>query len=107
MKGLSLARIAVADLDEIDEYTVEHFGLDQAVRLRQRFQKVFASLVQAPFSAPRRPEYDPPGKTFRYCVALDRFIVVYEPTDCGIRVARVLHGARDLANVIRRDEGRG
>jgi hypothetical protein len=33
------------------------------------------------------------------------FIIVYEPTDDGIRVARLLHGARYLAAELDRDAG--
>jgi hypothetical protein len=33
------------------------------------------------------------------------FIIVYEPTDDGIRVARLLHGARNLAIELDRDSG--
>jgi toxin ParE1/3/4 len=106
MRRVSLSKAAAADLDEIDNYTLESFGLGQAVRIRRQFQETFRALVEAPLSAPRRKEYDPPGRAFRYFPALKRFIIVYEPVDKGIRVARVLHGARDLAKELEREAGR-
>ena len=33
------------------------------------------------------------------------FIIVYEPVDDGIRVVRLLHGARDLAAELSSDAG--
>jgi plasmid stabilization system protein ParE len=36
---------------------------------------------------------------------LGSFVVVYEAADDGIRVARVLHGARKLAAELERDAG--
>ncbi len=47
---------------------------------------------------------DPPGHRFRYSVVLERFIVC-EPTENGIRIARLLHGARNVADELARDAG--
>ena len=44
-----------------------------------------------------REALDPPGRTFRYFVVMKRFVIVYEPTATGIRIARILHGMRNLA----------
>ena len=45
------------------------------------------------------------GHAFRYFVVMKRFIIVHEPTEFGIRVARILHGMRNLAAVLDRDAG--
>ena len=50
-------------------------------------------------------ELDPPGRSFRSFVMMKFFIIVYEPTDSGIRVARLLHGARNLAAELERNAG--
>ncbi len=105
MSRFWLSRASVADLREIRRYTHEQFGLGQAIKVRDRFRDTFRELSRLPYSAPRREEYDPPGKAFRYGVVLARFVIVYEPTKGGIRVARVLHGARDLASVLASDAG--
>ena len=105
MARFVISSAAASDLEEIDEFTRAEFGLEQAARLRRRFRRVLGTLVHAPNSAPRRAEYDPPGKAFRYCLAVLSFVIVYEPGDDGIRVARVLHGARNLASELGRRPG--
>lgn len=102
---ITFSRAAAADLEAIDDYTLEAFGLVQAERLRERLREIFLSLCQTPLASPRRPEYDPPGKEFRYCFALQRWVIVYQPAAEGIRVARVLHGARELLAELERDAG--
>lgn len=105
MKRVSLSLAAERDLDEIDDYTIEHFGLDQAIRTTERFRETFRGLAEMPFSGQLRPEISPPGRTFRYRTLLRSFVIVYEPTDDGIRVARVVHGARELVAELERDAG--
>lgn len=95
---------ARADRREITAFTVERFGVEQARRLRIRFEDVLNSLAESPLVGHTKPEIDPPGRRFRYFTVLS-FIVVYEPTDSGIRVARLLHGARSLAEELNRDAG--
>ncbi len=105
MARVLLSNAAAADLEEIGDYTLEKFGLNQAVKIRKQFEETLSALADAPLTAPRREEYDPPGKTFRYRFALKRFVIVYEPADDGIRVARILHGARDLVRELGRETG--
>jgi len=105
MKRILLSAAAATDLEEIDDYTIEHFGLRQAAEIRDQFWETFQTLLHSPSMAPLRRDYDPPGKTFRYFPALKRFVIVYEPVDTGIRVARVLHGARDLVAELGRESG--
>ena len=105
MKQVSLSLAAERDLDEIDDYTIEHFGLDQAIRTTERFRETFRRLAEMPLSGHLRPDLSPPERTFRYRTVLRSFVIVYEPTDDGIRVARVLHGARNLVAELERDAG--
>ena len=84
---------------------MDRFGIAQARRLRDAFEGVFDSLLAAPHLGRKRPDLDPPGHELRYFVVLRRFIVVYEAIEAGIRVARILHGAVDLARELRRDAG--
>jgi toxin ParE1/3/4 len=105
MKRVSLSLAAERDLDEIDNYTIEHFGLDQAIRTTERFLELFRGLAEMPFSGQLRPDLSPPRKAFRYRTVLRSFVIVYEPTDEGIRVARILHGARNLVVELERDTG--
>lgn len=105
MKRFQLSQAAAEDIREIRRYTREQFGLEQAIKIRRRFHEILETLTHSPLSAPLRDEYDPPGKTFRYCPAVGSFVIVYEPVVDGIRVARVLHGARNLARELAREAG--
>ena len=93
------------DRRAITATTVERFGMAQARRLRTNFARVLDTLADNPSIGRRREELDPPGHSFRYFVVMKLFIIVYEPTDAGIRVARILHGLRKLAAELERDAG--
>ena len=103
MSRVVFSEAARLDRREITAYTVERFGLVQARRLRRHFEAVLDDLAESPLVGRANEELDPPGRSFRYLVVLRRFVVVYEPSEEGIRVARILHGARDLAAELDRD----
>ncbi len=105
MSRVVLSEAARIDRREITAYTAKRFGIEQARRLRDRFQAVLSTLAETPLIGRTDEDLDPPGHRFRYSVVMKSFIIVYEPTDDGIRVARVLHGARNLAAEIDRDAG--
>jgi len=93
------------DRRAITSYTVRRFGPQQARRLRDRFARTLTLLAESPEIGRSMPELDPPDHAFRYVTVANTFIVVYEAVDDGIRVARLLHGARDLAAELGRDPG--
>lgn len=105
MSRVVLSAAAEQDRREITAFTVERFGVEQARRVRSRFKAALELLLEQPLSGRTYRELDPPGHTFRYFVLMGTFIIVYEPTEHGIRVARFLHGARDLAAELRSDPG--
>ena len=105
MSRIVFSEAARQDRRAITEYTVERFGIQQARRLRDRFEAVLHSLVEAPLIGHKSPELDPPCHTFRYLVVARAFLIVYEATEEGIRIARLLHGARNLAVELARDAG--
>ena len=107
-----MTRIVHAEADREDRraitaHIVERFGIHQVRRLRANFERVLNILADTPTLGHLRDELAPPGHTFRYFVVLKRFIVVYEPTESGIRIARLLHGMRNLAAELERDAGEG
>jgi plasmid stabilization system protein ParE len=105
VKRVTLSKAAVADLEAIDDYTIEHFGLDQAINTSERFREALQLLEEMPGSGQLREEISPHGREFRYRAVLGSFVVVYEAVDDRIRVARVLHGARNLVAELERDAG--
>ena len=102
MSKIVFSKAARADRRAITAYTVKRFGIQQARRLRERFETTIDSLAAAPLTGHRREDLDPPGRSFRVSV-LKTFIIVYEPAGDGIRIVRLLHGARDLAAELDRD----
>jgi plasmid stabilization system protein ParE len=102
---ITLSEAARRDRREITTYAVERFGIQQARRLRARFEAAFNALAESPSIGSTKEELDPPGHRFRYYVVMKRFIIVCEPTSDGMRVARLLHGARNLAAALEREVG--
>ncbi len=105
MTRVAFSAAARIDRREITAYTVERFGLAQARRLRDRLEATLDILAESPGIGRTHSDLDPPGRSFRYLVALRTLIIVYEPSDDGIRVVRLLHGARHLAAELDRDAG--
>ena len=105
MTRVTLSRAAAADLEAIDDYTIEHFGIEPAIRATERFRETFQALTEMPRSGQLRKEISPPGREYRYRTVLGSFVVVYEPADDGIRVARIIHGARNLVAELERNPG--
>lgn len=105
MKRVVLSKAARIDRREITAHTVRRFGLQEARRLRHKFEKKLKLLLDAPLSGHENTELDPPGYTFRYATVSRVFIIVYQPVEDGIRVARLLHSARDIAAELDRNAG--
>lgn len=105
MSRVVLSAAARLDRREITAYTVKRFGIRSARQLRDRFEAALNMLAASPLLGRINADLDPPGRAFRYFVVMKRFIVVDEPMDDGIRVARLLRGARNLAAEIDRDTG--
>ena len=105
MSRVVLSEAARDDRRAITQFTMLHFGIQQARRLRDRFESTLSLLAESPLAGHTNRELDPPGHSFRYFPVMKRFIIVYEPTQDGIRVARLLHGAESLAAELTRDAG--
>ena len=105
MKPIEFSEAAIADQDSITAYTVEKFGIKQARRLRANFERALGALAANPNIGRARKDLDPGGRSFRYFVVMKLFIIVYQPTEDGIQIVRILHGMRNLAAEIERDAG--
>jgi len=99
-----LSRAARQDLERIDDYTLETFGLAQARKVLATFQDTFEMLAMFPESAPQRPEFDPPGRRFRYRRVLRSLLIVFEHVDGVVQVARILDACRDDLSGVLDDE---
>ena len=100
MKHVLLSLAATRDLEEIDEFTTREFGLVRAAKTRLAFETAFATLLAMPLVGRVRPDLSPPGRPLHFFTVMKRFEIVYEQSDRGIQVARVLHGSRDVGSVL-------
>lgn len=94
------AAAALADLDQIED-DLNRVGAHLVQLFHQRLGADLALREQFPLMS---PEYEPPDPRFpglrHFAVRRFRsYAVFYQPTDDGIRVARILHTARDLSIV--------
>lgn len=105
MRRFTLSRSAALDLNEIDLQTIERFGFDQADRTDAALYEAMHSLADMPTMGHRREDLDPPGRQFLYWPVLRRYLIVYQPSEEGIRVARIVDASRDLRSVLTRDSG--
>ena len=91
-----LSQEADRDLEDIFDYTLEAFGLDQAVSYVSGFDDVFVMLAGNPEAGRRRPEIRAGLRSF----VRDHHVVFYRVMKGRIRIVRVLHGARDIVRFL-------
>jgi plasmid stabilization system protein ParE len=95
----------MSDIREIATFTADRFGASQVVAFLDKLQKSLSVIAAMPGIGSLRPDLDPPGCSFRYHAILNSFVVVYDEAPGSIRVARVLHGSRNLLTELLRDSG--
>ena len=91
MNRVDYAATALADLDELWDYTALQWGVDQAERYLRDIRGACDGLATGSRIVRTYPEKD---GYFRYPVA--RHVVFYFEVDGGIRVMRVLHQRMDV-----------
>lgn len=93
MAEFRLSPRAQQDLSDLFDYTVDKWGLDQALYYTDRIEAACAALAEAPQMA-RSCDHIRPGYR-RYEV--ESHTVYFSPTDYGIAVVRILHHRMDAA----------
>jgi plasmid stabilization system protein ParE len=91
-----ISAAARRDRDAIDDHTVAQFGVELSERLRNELETTLGKLQRMPGTVRARPDLSPEGRELRSAVVLGAFLVVYEVAEDAIKVARILHAARDL-----------
>jgi toxin ParE1/3/4 len=101
MPRLDLAPEARRDLREIRDH-IARDDPEAARRLVTRLRGMARFLAGAPTMGRARPELGTPIRSF----VADRYVLFYRPLGrpAGIELVRVLHGARDVDDVISGDE---
>lgn len=97
MKRFLMSKAAQADRDAIDDDTIARFGLIQAVRARGMFKAALEELLSTmPLSERLQPDLCPPDRHLCCCTVMGKVVVIYEATIEGIKVVRILDGAKRL-----------
>lgn len=99
MKRIAVRPAATADLDE----QVDYYTLNEGSELAERFVAATRDSLRRLLEMPeigRRCEHVPIEGVCRWPVkGFEKHLIFYRPTDSGIEVVRVLHGARDIDTV--------
>ena len=80
------------DISEIFDYTVDEFGIDQAVSYVSQFDVLFEQLVDNSELGRKRLEIRAELRS----ITQESHVVFYRILKDRIRIVRVLHGSRDL-----------
>jgi toxin ParE1/3/4 len=98
---------ALQDLDEAAAYIQDQSGPERAIRFLRAADTTFAQLAGMPGIGTRYEPHEPLFAGLRYFpIARHRkHLVFYRPITDGIEVLRVLHGARDIHNILTEEFG--
>lgn len=91
MKQYRVSDAARADLDDIWFYIAQH-NVDAADKLIHAMVAIFSKLASMPHMGRNRSDLSAGLRSF----VVARHVIFYLPTEDGIDVARVIHGARDF-----------
>ncbi|PHS35008.1 MAG: plasmid stabilization system protein [Robiginitomaculum sp.] len=89
--------LAETDLDEISDYFAGE-SFEVAIRFSDAVKSTEKTLLDMPKMGVPRKYRAPELKGLRMLLVNDfkSYLIFYKPTDYGIHIVRVLHGARDL-----------
>ncbi|MBB3983679.1 toxin ParE1/3/4 [Sphingobium fontiphilum] len=88
----TLSKAAERDLAQIAAYTIETFGIEQALAYRDGLIGCFQFLAEHPKSARLRDELNPPARARRF---QSHLIFYDDQADGGIIILRVRHTRED------------
>ena len=92
MPEYQLSRPAAADVDEIADDSIEHFGIKQARRYGDGLETCFQTLAENPGLGRSAEQLARDLRRFEH----QSHIVFYIPEDWGVLIVRVLHKNMDV-----------
>ena len=92
MNNYRLSRLAAADLEEIAEYTIERFGIEQARRSRDGLKTCFVQLTNNPAIGRRAEQLIQGLRRFQH----QSHVVFYITERESLLIVRVLHSSVDV-----------
>lgn len=87
------------DIASIAEYTINQFGVEQAIVYRDGLMRTFEFLAEFPMMARERTEIKPPVRAHPY----KSHLIVYILDDQGVLILGIRHAREDWINEL---EGR-
>lgn len=97
MKRLVLSELAVQDLTAIWDYLLVEAGVEVADRVLDDLHRGVRAIAESPNIGHARADLtDRPARFYR----VHPYFIVYESGAKAVRVARVLHAARDVRVVL-------
>ncbi|MEO6092452.1 MAG: type II toxin-antitoxin system RelE/ParE family toxin [Novosphingobium sp.] len=97
MAEVEFSNAAEADLVEIDEFSVAHFGDDVAGIYMHGFDAAFIRLRDNPLAAPLRSDF---GEGIR-CLVHRQHRILYVVEGKRVLVVRIIHHVMDAARALR------
>ena len=92
MNDYRLSRLAAADLEEIAEYTIERFGIEQSRRYRDGLKTCFVQLADNPALGRRAEQLIRGLRRFAH----QSHVVFYISEPENLLIVRVLHSSMDV-----------
>jgi len=99
-KTYELSPASRQDLVDIEDATLEQFGLEQALRMHDEFAAAFEKLAENPGLGHIRENLSPSGKHFHYWPVKKTFLIVYRAGSSPLQIVRVLHGKRHVKAIL-------
>ena len=97
---MSLSPASRLDLIEIEDSTLEQFGLEQALRMNDEFTAAFKKLAKNPDLGHIREDLSPSNEIFHYWPVKKSFLIVYRAGSSPLQIVRVLHGKRHVKAIL-------
>ena len=95
-----LSRRAAADLESIASYTIEQFGIKQARRYRDGFERTFQALADRSLRGRSAAHLGDGVRRFDH----ESHVIFYRKAEEAILIARVLHRRMDMERYVMTDD---
>ena len=92
MNNYRLSRLAAADLEEIAEYAIERFGIEQARQYRDDLKFCFEQLAENPAIGRRAEQLIRGLQRFEH----QSHVIFYISEPGNLLIVRVLHSSMDV-----------
>ena len=98
---------AKRDLVEAADYLAKHSGLALSNRFLKAAEKTFTFLSGMPAIGGNWESSHPHLQGLRHWSVrgFDQYVIFYRPVQENLEIVRVLHGARDLENILAEESG--